>query len=278
MQIDEVFMRGGKRLRGVITEGTPDRPLVTVITAVYNGQPYVAGCLESVLQQDYPNVEHIVFDGGSSDGTTDVLRRYDDRIALWRSEPDRGVFDAWNKALAEARGEWICFLGVDDEFLPGGIGAYMALAARSPRADYLSSKVRWVHSSGYERMMGHAWKWSDFSKSMCTVHVGSMHRRRLFDRLGTYDTSYRIVADYELLLRARSELCTAYLPAATVLVRAGGQSDQRIALYEQARAKVTAGGRNKLLTTLELYGMIAKFSLRPLRYAMARRLRRTSCD
>ena len=86
--------------------------------------------------------------------TTERLTSYDfnDRIALWRSEPDAGVYDAWNKALAEARGEWICFLGVDDEFLPGAISAYMALAAKNPKAEYLCSKVRWVHPSGYERM------------------------------------------------------------------------------------------------------------------------------
>jgi glycosyltransferase involved in cell wall biosynthesis len=264
-------MCGGKRVRGIIAEGSPDRPLVTVVTAIYNGQPYVAGCLGSVLRQDYPNIEHIVFDGGSNDGTIDVLRQYDNQIALWRSEPDRGIYDAWNKALAEARGEWICFLGVDDEFLPGAISAYMTLAARNPDAEYLSSRVRWVHSSGREKTIGLPWTWREFSMSMSTAHVGSMHRRSLYDRLGTYDITYRIVADYELLLRARRQLCTAYLPVTTVIMRAGGASDHRNAFYEQARAKVATGGRNKLLTTLELYKNLAKFSLRPLRYALAKR-------
>jgi glycosyltransferase involved in cell wall biosynthesis len=221
------------------------------------------------LRQDYPNIEHIVMDGGSKDGTVDVLRQYDDRIALWRSAPDRGLYDAWNKALAEARGEWICFLGVDDEFLPGAISAYMELARRNPQAEYLSSNVRTVHPSGFERIIGRPWTWRQFSQWMCTAHVGSMHRRSLFDRLGTYDISYRIVADYELLLRARSHLKTAFMPIATAMMRAGGNSDQRKAFVEQARAKVTTGGRNKLLTTLEHLGKNAKFTLRPLRYALA---------
>ena len=262
-------LSGGKRLKGIVTANNVEQPLVTVVTAIYNGQPHVAGCLESVFRQDYPNIEHIVLDGGSSDGTVDVLREYDDRIALWRSEPDHGVYDAWNKALAEARGEWICFLGVDDEFLPGAISAYMALAAANPDAEYLSSNVRWVHPSGYVKVLGRPWAWGAFSQWMCTAHVGSMHRRSLYDRIGTYDTSYRIVADYELLLRARDQLRTAYMPVTTVTMRAGGTSDRRRAFFEQARAQVSTGGRNKLLTVLELVGRNAKYTLRPLRSRLA---------
>ncbi len=222
------------------------------------------------LTPGYPNIEHIVLDGGSSDGTVDVLRRFDDSIALWRSEPDKGVYDAWNKALAEARGEWICFLGVDDELLPGAVSAYMALATRNPQAEYLSSRVKWVRSSGYERIIGSPWTWRKFSKSMCTAHVGSMHRRSLFDRLGTYDTSYRMVADYELLLRARDQLKTAYMPVTTVMMRAGGVSCNREALEEQMRAKIASGGRTRALAAMERHIANAKFALRPLRYALGR--------
>src|ERR1700722_15718402 len=147
MQVDSATKFGGQRGKGILAQGRPDLPLVTVITAVYNGQPYVAGCLESVLRQDYPNIEHIVLDAGSNDGTVDVLRQYDDRIALWRSEPDRGIFDAWNKALLEAHGEWICFLGSDDEFLPGAVSAFMPLSAQDPQAEYLCSKAKLLFPS-----------------------------------------------------------------------------------------------------------------------------------
>lgn len=165
-----VRLRGGTRLKGAVAEGSKDLPLVTVITAVLNMRLYIAGCLESVLQQDYPNIEHIVIDGGSSDGTVDVLREYDDRIGLWTSKPDRGLYDAWNIALPDARGEWICFIGADDELLPGAVSAYMALAAKNPEAEYLSSFVRMVHHSGYERFFGRPWKWKEFSRWMSVAH------------------------------------------------------------------------------------------------------------
>jgi glycosyltransferase involved in cell wall biosynthesis len=274
IQAQSLGLSGGRRLRGTLAEGTVNRPLVTVITAVYNGQEYMAGCLRSVLSQDYPNIEHIVMDGASSDGTVDVLRQYDDQIALWQSEPDAGVYDAWNKALAKARGEWICFLGVDDEFLPGAISAYMALASRNPAAEFLSSNVRWVHPSGYERLLGNPWSWREFSKWMCVAHSGSMHRRGLYERVGTYNTTYRIVGDYELLLRARSRLRTAYMPVTTVTMRAGGLGDLRRAYREHARAKMASGGRSRLLTAMEFIVSNAKHTLRPFRYSLARKRQR----
>jgi glycosyltransferase involved in cell wall biosynthesis len=263
-------LSGGRRLKGILEENRDGQPLVTVVTAVCNGQSFVAGCLESVLRQDYPNIEHIVVDGASSDGTVDVLRLYDDRIALWMSEPDYGIYDAWNKALRVARGEWICFLGADDELLPGAVGAYMALAATNPQAEYLTSNIKVVHSSGYERTVGEDWTWRELLRGLWLAHPGSMHRRSLFDRLGTYDISYRIVADYELLLRARGRLITAYMPVTTVMMRDGGVSRTRKVFEETARAKIATGGRNKLLTFIELYFANAKYLLRPLRYAWGR--------
>ena len=107
MQTLSVSTCGGKRMKGILAQSSAGLPLVTVVTAVFNGQPTIQGCLESVLKQDYPNIEHILLDGGSTDGTLDVLHQYDDRIALWKSEPDKGVYDAWNKGLTEAHGEWI---------------------------------------------------------------------------------------------------------------------------------------------------------------------------
>ena len=261
----------GEAQRNILLAGSSAAcPLVSVITVVLNGRPFIAQCVESVLRQDYPNIEHIVFDGGSTDGTIDVLREFNDRIAFWRSEPDCGVYDAWNKGLREARGEWICFLGADDEFLPGALSSYMAFAANNPQAEYISSKIKWVHPSGYERILGGPWTWARFSKFMCTAHVGSMHRRSLFDRLGVYNTSYRIVADYELLLRARQHLKAAYMPITTVMMRAGGISDSSAALEEAARAKVKTGGRNPLLARMEFGVANVKFALHSLRRVFTR--------
>ncbi len=256
---------GGKRLKGIVAEGSELAPLVTVITAVYNGRRDLQQCLDSVIRQDYPNIEHIVIDGGSVDGTVDILRQYDNQIALWKSEPDRGLYDAWNKALLEARGEWICFLGADDQLLPGCVSAYMALAAKNPEAEYLCARVRLVYQSGFERTVGRPWKWKEFSRWMRISHVGSMHRRRLFERLGTYDQSFGSAADYELLLRAQDRLKAAYIPVETAIMRMGGVSDGPDASADATRAKVITGGRNPLLAAVELRMRRIRYYLRPLR-------------
>ena len=104
---------------------------------------------------------------------------------------------------------------------------------------------------------------------MCTPHVGSMHRRSLFNSLGIYNTTYRIVADYEFLLRAGRHLNAAYMPVLTVMMRAGGVSCTRKALDEQARAKVLTGGRSRTLTAIEMYVEKAKTVLHPpVRYIL----------
>jgi len=265
---------GGKRFQGRSAQGTPEHPLVTVVTAVFNGQPYTAGCLESVLGQDYPNIEHLVLDAGSRDGTIDVLRAYSDRVEYWKSEPDKGLYDAWNKALLEARGEWICFLGVDDELLPGAITAYMDLARKNPEAEFMSSLIRWTHKCGYMRVCGQPWKWRNFIRWCCISHVASMHRRSLFDRLGNYDISYGSAADYEFLLRTRGSLKAAFMPVETAMMRAGGYSDGSTAFVDATRAKIRAGGRNPLLAYIELAMAKVRHPMRPLRRAAGRLLAR----
>lgn len=265
-----VRLCGGLRMRGTLARGAPGQPLVSVITASFNARKHIADCIQSVQLQDYRNIEHIIIDGGSIDGTVDVLRSFDKIIALWRSEPDKGIYDAWNKGLVEARGEWICFIGADDELLPGAISAYMRLAAEYPEAEYLSSRIRYVHSSGYVNPAhGKPWSWPRFSRSMCVAHPGSMHRRSLYERLGEYDISYRTAADYELLLRAGAALRAAFMPAVTATMRGGGASDRAIALKEAYRARVITGQRNRLLARVELWKELVKFRLLPLRRAVA---------
>lgn len=270
MQGQQAVLCGGKRLDGWSSEVSAELPLVTVITAVYNAERWIAGCLESVLSQDYPNIEHIVIDGCSSDGTIDILRQYGDRIALWQSESDDGLYHAWNKGLTRARGEWICFLGADDKFLPHAVSNYMAFAAKNPFTEYLGSRVKVVSPSGYERVWGRPWTWRRFLTRMTWLHAGSMHHRSLFDRLGIYDISYRTVADYEFLLRAGPQLKAAYMPVLTVVMRAGGVSDSRQAIKEHIRATVITGGRSKSFAAMRLVIANVRYKLRPLRYAMGR--------
>lgn len=93
------------------------RPKITIITAVYNRVDKIEQCISSVVSQTYDNFEYIIIDGGSTDGTVDVIKKYDEQIAYWYSGPDSGIYDAWNKGLSRATGEYINFIGSDDAML-----------------------------------------------------------------------------------------------------------------------------------------------------------------
>src|SRR5688572_6496915 len=101
---------GGTRGR----DGENVRPRLSVITVVYNAADLLEATIRSVVTQDLPGLEYIVVDGGSTDGTLDIVRRYESRIAYWVSERDRGIYDAMNKGLDAARGAWICFMNAGD--------------------------------------------------------------------------------------------------------------------------------------------------------------------
>lgn len=238
------------------------KPLVSIITASYNAEATIGACLASVRSQTYPNIEHIVVDGGSKDGTVALLRN--SPSIAWSSEPDEGIYDAWNKGLERAQGEWIAFLGADDTYLPDAVAAYMALAAKRPEAEYLSSQTRWIGPNGRTRRIGSAWRWPRFQRFMCVAHVGSMHHRRLFRSYGHFDTTYRSAADYEFLLRPRADLHAAYLPQITVEMQGGGASDSPKALLEAKRAKLETGGRAEMLVAVELLRAKASFYMRRL--------------
>ena len=237
---------------------TDKPPLVSVITATFNVAGVIAACMESVRAQGGA-VEHVIVDGASQDGTMEVVRRHAGSRVRWRSEADRGIYDAWNKGLRMARGEWIGFMGADDAYVPGAVEAYLNLAREQPEAEYLSGQVRWVGSRGETRLLGEPWRWPRFQRFMCVAHVGSLHRRSLFERYGEYDTSYRMVADYEFLLRARGELRAAFLPRVTALMSGGGATDSAASLDEAARAKLSTGGRGAASVAVDRWWARTKF-------------------
>jgi len=217
--------------------------------------------MESVLSQGYNDFEYIVIDGGSTDGTIDIIRRYEDRIAHWISEPDRGIYDAWNKGLRLARGEWIAFLGSDDAYYPDALEEYANFIEKADsQLDYISSCVNLVNKDMRKvKIICEPWTWQKFRKRMKIAHVGSMHNKRLYERYGLYDTSYRITGDYEFLLRAGQGLKAGFLDAVTAMMRMDGVSQNVMAAFEEAqRAKVITGKRNKLVSSIESVVEISK--------------------
>lgn len=116
---------GGFRLKGVKAFEDVHPIKVTIVTAVYNGELYLEQTIKSVLDQTYDNIEYIIIDGDSTDDTLSIIKKYDEKIAYWISEPDAGIYDAWNKAISLTTGNWIAFVGADDILLPHTVQLYV---------------------------------------------------------------------------------------------------------------------------------------------------------
>lgn len=168
-------------------------PLISIITVVRNGEPSIEQTISSVLAQDYENTEYIIVDGASSDGTVDILQSFGERFT-WISEPDNGIYDAMNKGLDLAKGQWIYFLGADDR-----LSSPATLSAVAPFLDsslaLVFGKVRYPDGRIVKSRLGPRTLLHN------TVHhQGAFYHSRLFDGW-RYNGNYKIVADYELNLR-----------------------------------------------------------------------------
>ena len=216
-----------------LTMPPDDTPLISVITSTLDDAARLDVTIRALAQCDYPFIEHIVVDGNSSDTTADVVARAGDRVSIFISEPDSGIYDAWNKGVRVARGQYIAFLGAGDIYVDHGLYKLVQCAMITPEAEFISSKMAIVRDGQVLRVFGSAWNWSEFRRNMKTVHAGSLHRRDLFDHYGLFDDTYRIAGDYEFLLRAGSTLATAYVDAVTVHMAAGGVSHHSLKLYRE---------------------------------------------
>jgi glycosyltransferase involved in cell wall biosynthesis len=245
---------------------TPGR--VSIITAVYDAASTLEACILSVRNQSYRDVEHILIDGGSTDGSVEILQRHSCQLAYWISEPDSGVFDAWNKGLAAATGEWIAFLGAEDVLLPDAVSKYLNVCGGT-NAQYVSSLVRYIRPNLPDKIIGRPWTWQAFQRKMTTAHVGSLHRYDLFEKYGNYDTGYKIVGDYELLLRPGRDLNSLFVSEVTATMLAGGNSDCFAALKEAQLAKIRTGRRNRISAFWELWVERAKLTVRRAETAWA---------
>ena len=186
----------------------PFSPTLTVITVVYNNVRDVERTLQSVVHQTYPHIEYIIVDGGSTDGTVDVINRYADRIARLVSEPDRGIYDAMNKGLAIATGDYVLFMNSGDEiYAPTTVESLFASAAD---ADIYYGETElhdadW-HSLGLRRhAIPERFTWRSFRYGMNVSHQAIYIRRSL---TGRYDLRYQLSADIDWVIRAAKQART----------------------------------------------------------------------
>ena len=206
-----------------------EAPLISILIATRNAAEKLPRCLDSLRRQSFRGFEAVVMDGASTDATVDILKASGDVVATWRSEADKGIYSAWNKAVALAKGEWLCFLGADDWLWDEDALARLApqLEAALPRYRVVYSRVRHIDARGrVAEEVGAPWEQEKarFRSYACLPHPGLMHHRSLFESYGRFDESFQLAADYEFLLRELKSADAFYVPAVTAAMELGGKT------------------------------------------------------
>lgn len=205
-------------------------PLISVITVCYNSAGTLARALQSVADQDWPRVEHIVIDGASKDETVEVIEHFRSRLAFVLSEPDEGIYDAMNKGLGRASGDIVCFLNADDQYASNSVLSRVATLMHEYQLDALMGDVGFFHEVDPHRMVRRyrsnhftpgrlAWGWMP-------AHPALFLSRAVVQRVGRFKTDYRIAGDYEFIVRAfhGQDVRYRHLPEVLVNMQTGGAS------------------------------------------------------
>lgn len=203
---------------------------ISVVTVCFNAAKTIAQTIESVACQLHPDVEHIVIDGASTDGTIDIVHGYSGRLALVLSEPDEGIYDAMNKGLDRASGDIVCFLNADDQYASNSVLSRVATLMHQEQLDALMGDVGFFHEADPQRMVRRyrsnhftaarlAWGWMP-------AHPALFLSRTVVQRVGRFKTDYRIAGDYEFIVRVfhGQEVRYRHLPEVLVNMQTGGVS------------------------------------------------------
>jgi glycosyltransferase involved in cell wall biosynthesis len=189
---------------------------ISVITVCRNSEKHIAKCINSVLEQKYPNIEYIIIDGASTDGTLDVINQHSQRIDKIISEPDGGIFDAMNKGVDFSSGDYILFLNADDYFISDAVIGNIAdfISDSGPeKADVYYGKVFIYNRNGGNGFVWKAAKVSKYSLYRGSIpHPATVYSKNAFIKCGHFDTSYEIAGDYEWTVKAYLKCGLIFLP------------------------------------------------------------------
>ncbi len=207
-----------------------NQPLVSIITVVYNNDEYIRDAIESVLSQDYSKIEHIVIDGGSTDGTIGIIKEYGDKISVFLSEPDEGIFDALNKGIVRSHGEIIGILHSDDLFCDKYIISDVINKMKDTETELCFSDLVIVDAVSGKLVryyMAHYFRRWMLRIGWLPPHPTVFLKRSIFDEFGLYSKNYKLAGDFDFMIRVfyGRKINWAYLNRITVKMRSGGISN-----------------------------------------------------
>ncbi|MHC4153363.1 MAG: glycosyltransferase family 2 protein, partial [Planctomycetota bacterium] len=215
---------------------------VSIVTVCLNSGQTLEDTVRSVLGQDYEDIEYIIVDGGSTDGTTKVLDKYHDRISKFVSEPDKGTYDAMNKGIKMATGEVVGFLNAGDFYATDNAISSVVACLQKTDVDVvyadLDDVAQYNPAKTVRRWRSESYREGLFEKGWQPPHPTFFVKKRLFDDYSGFDLDYRISADYEIMLRflKKYKVRSCHIPKVLVKMRTGGKSNR--SLWQIIRANI----------------------------------------
>lgn len=217
---------------------------ISIIIATYNASRTLGRSLDSIVPQLTDETELILVDGGSNDNTNNIIKSYKNKIDVHISEPDKGIYDAWNKGLTEAHGDWIMFIGADDILLEGAIEYYLAYLNNisNNEVDFISCKIKSVtEDETFLQYTGKLWSYTRCKINMDVTHVASLTSKKYFEKVGVFDIEYKICGDYDLLMRGGKRMKAKFIDFPIAEMPIGGTSFSVKGLKEQLLIKNRVG-------------------------------------
>ena len=225
---------------------------VSIVTVCFNSAATIEDTIRSVREQKYEHLEHIIVDGGSTDGTQGIVGRYNGRIKKFISEPDRGIYDAMNKGLGLATGDVVGFLNADDVYASSTAISDIVAAMHEDGADGAYGDLVYVQDHNSDRVLRY-WRAGEyrpraFFSGWVPPHPTFFCRAAVYRELGGFDPAYRIAGDFELMLRfiEKNGVRVQYIPKPLVRMRAGGQANRVRGIIQGNREIVRAFRSNGL--------------------------------
>ena len=233
---------------------------VTIITSCYNREQTIRGCIESVLSQDYPDIEYIVVDGASKDNSLSIINEYKDKISKIISEPDHGMYEAINKGIRAATGDVIGLVHSDDFLFSNQTVSHIVQRFEETHADFLYGDGLFVNPENTDKVVrnwiGGTYRLWKVRHGWLPLHPTCYIRRDVMERKGVYNESYKIAADSDFLFRylLGGELSVTYLKEYIVRMRMGGlstDSDRRKQMWKEDIRMYHSHGMNATITKIE---------------------------
>ena len=243
---------------------------ISIITVCYNSAETIEATIKSIVEQDYDDIEHIIIDGKSTDGTMDIVEKYRAGISALVSEPDDGIYAAMNKGIALATGDVIGFLNADDFFAEKSVVRWVADAFNDKDIDACHGDLVYVAKDNIQKIVRH-WKSRPyesglFEKGWMPAHPTFYVRKRIYEQYGGFDLTFSMANDVELMIRflAKHKIRSVYIPKIMVKMRKGGISNKNIGNIVRQNLEILRAskknGVNVSLISFLIYKATSRFT------------------